>query len=275
LTCAALQRADGRAVFGVATLARATMPVDPETVPVVVGGGRYTQHKGTPLDEAMSPVEIMAEASSLAEADSGVVGLLGRVQAVATVESATRTRAKLAAPQGLGVDLYRSMPRSLATACGASPPDERCFLTHDGGNSAQWLVNNMADRIAAGEIQSVLLSGCEVHASLMGAMKAGPDAASALGARWQDAATVDTAPAVRIGPMYVETKIEKTHGLHVPIRVYPMIENSLRSHLGRDMATHMAEVGEMFAGFSEVKTFPLLPLCGDCTPCSSREQHIL
>ena len=177
-------------------------------------------------------------------------GLLSKLQAVATVELATRTRAKLAKPQGLGVDLYRSMPRSLATACGVAPADDRCFLTYDGGNSAQWLVNNMCDRIAAGELSSALLSGCEVHATLMAAMKAGPEAADALGERWAD--PYDGPMGVRIGPKYVETEIEKTHGLHVPIRVYPMIENALRSHLGRDLPTHMAEVGQMFSGFSEV-----------------------
>ena len=83
------------------------------------------------------------------------------------MESATRTRAKLAKPQGLGVDLYRSMPRSLATAVGAAPADSRCFLTYDGGNSAQWLVNDMCDRIAAGELSSALLSGCEVIARIL------------------------------------------------------------------------------------------------------------
>lgn len=227
------------------------MPLDPETVPVLVGAGRFTQPKGTPLDAAQSPVEIMATAARLAEEDSGVLGILAGVEAVATVESATRTRAKLDQPLGLGVDLYRSMPRSLANACGASPDDEHCLLTYDGGNSAQWLVNHAADRIAAGELRSALLSGCEVHSSLMAAMKAGGDAPAELGARWADP-DHDIAQGVRVGPAYVETDLEKAHGLHVPIRVYPMIENALRSHLGRDIPTHMAEVGKMFSGFSEV-----------------------
>ena len=95
----------------------------------------------------------------------GIDGLHRRLQVdcVATVESATRTRAKLAPPLGLGVDLYRSMPRSLARACGAEPDDAHCLLTHDGGNSAQWLVNHVADRIASRDVKSALLSGCEVR----------------------------------------------------------------------------------------------------------------
>lgn len=226
------------------------MPVNPETVPVVVGVGRYTQKKGTPLDEARSPVEIMATAARIAEKDSHCPGLLSSVECVATVESATRTRAKLAQPQGLGVDLYSSMPRSLANACGCSPDDSNCLLTYDGGNSAQWLVNYTADRIAAGEVSSALLSGCEVHSSLMRALKTGGEAVRTLGKRWADDA--QTAPAVRVGPAYIETELEKKHGLHVPVRVYPMIENALRNHLGRDLPTHMAEVGKMFSGFSEV-----------------------
>ena len=58
------------------------MPLDPETVPVLVGAGRHTQKKGAPLDTAMSPVDIMATSAQRAEADSGVAGLLARLEAV-------------------------------------------------------------------------------------------------------------------------------------------------------------------------------------------------
>ena len=193
------------------------MLCDPETVPVVVGAGRYTQRKGeVSLEDALSPVDMMQRASALAELDSGFSPgeLLATIDAVATVESATRTRAILPPPAGLGVDLCPNMPRSLAVACGAlAVDDEKCFLTHAGGNSAQWLVNEMADQISKGEISSALLAGCEVHASLMAALKAGGTAPAALGARWK-APDADNrrAEAVRIGPAYVETEIEKRHG---------------------------------------------------------------
>jgi acetyl-CoA C-acetyltransferase len=230
------------------------MPADPETVPVIVGVARYTQPRSTPLYAALSPVGLMARVAQSAEDDAGVPHLLQSVDAVACVESATRNRARLPFPTGLGTDLYANMPRSLADAVGASPPDQGCLLTHDGGNSAQMLINLMADRIAARELSSCLLAGCEDLASVMGAIKQGEHAAAALAARWADTRRTPetTAKPLRVGPQYIETPIEKLHGLHVPVRVYPMLENALRGQLGSSVPEHMSRQARMFSGFSQV-----------------------
>lgn len=232
------------------------MPVDPETVPVIVGAARYTQPRGTAPEKALSPVGLMTHVAQLAEADCGVPGLLSELEAVACVESATRARCRLPFPQGLGTELYDNMPRSLADAVGASPQDAGCLLTYDGGNSAQMLINAMADRISTREFSSCLLAGCEDLASVMAALKAGKAAADELAGRWADSRRTresGTAPPVRVGPRYIETSLEQLHGLHVPVRVYPMLENALRAATGgRSVSEHMQQQATMFAGFSRV-----------------------
>jgi len=231
--------------------------LDEETVPIVVGVGRYTQPRGTPFEQALSPVAMMARTSLLAAADSGLGdGLLSaRVDCVAVVQSATETRARRAQPHGVGAELYTNWPRALATAVGAAPAAARCYQTHDGGNSSQMLVNAVSDLIAAREVRCALLSGCEVLASLVKQIKRGEAGAAAVRARWcerESAGGVPPPPAVRLGPTYASTAVENRHGLQVPVRIYPMLEQACRAALGRSVPEHMAAQSAMFAGFSEV-----------------------
>ena len=40
--------------------------------------------------------------------------------------------------------------------------------------------------------------------------------------------------------------------LYYPVNYYPIFENALRHHLGRDMPTHMQKLGELMQPFTEV-----------------------
>jgi len=119
-----------------------------------------------------------------------------------------------------------------------------------GGNSAQMLVNAMADKISKGELSSVVCSGCEDMASLTAALGSDEDK-DALAANWIDARPED-APPVRVGPEYIETPMELKHGLQVPVRSYPLFEQAMRAHRGGTVEEHMLETAKMFSGLSEV-----------------------
>jgi acetyl-CoA C-acetyltransferase len=45
---------------------------------------------------------------------------------------------------------------------------------------------------------------------------------------------------------------EVARGIVMPTQVYPLFEQALRAHLGRSIEEHLAAVGELWAGFSEV-----------------------
>uniref|UniRef100_A0A6S8F9P6 Thiolase-like protein type 1 additional C-terminal domain-containing protein n=1 Tax=Aplanochytrium stocchinoi TaxID=215587 RepID=A0A6S8F9P6_9STRA len=231
--------------------------LDPETVPVVVGVGRYTQKRGTPILEALSPIDIMAWTCRLAGRDAtdsfySSLHLLKQVDAVAVVQSATEARICHKFPRGLGTNISPNWPKSLGKAVGIKDlPWERCYQTYDGGNSSQMLINSMAEKISNKEIRSVLVSGCEVLSTLMSALSKGEIGAAQIREKWNEPLASSKTP-VRVGPEYCDTEVEIKHGLHVPIRVYPLFEQAYRSSLDLSVEDHMLNQSKMFSGFSKV-----------------------
>jgi hypothetical protein len=58
----------------------------------------------------------------------------------------------------VGVNLSSNMAKSLGATVGVKNK-HKCFITHNGGNSAQMLVNAVADMIGEGKLSSCLVSG--------------------------------------------------------------------------------------------------------------------
>ena len=226
------------------------MPLDAETLPVIIGVGRYTQPRGTPLAQSDTPISIMARTSRMAAADSGLgQPLLDAVDTVAVVQSMTEARSRRPLPVGADTEISHNWPRSLARAVGAGSA-ARHLQTHDGGNSSQMLVNAIADKISAKESRLALLSGCEVLHTLLQAIAHGEEGAARLRALWSDANPQPAAE--RIGPDYRTSPIENRHGLMVPVRTYPLLEQSFRAETGKTVEEHMAAQSALFAGFSDV-----------------------
>ena len=48
------------------------------------------------------------------------------------------------------------------------------------------------------------------------------------------------------------TPLEGRHGMGFPVNAYPILENALRHHLGRDVKAHLAAMGKLMSPFTQV-----------------------
>ncbi|MED5323765.1 MAG: acetyl-CoA acetyltransferase, partial [Pseudomonadota bacterium] len=107
------------------------------------------------------------------------------------------------------------------------------------------MINELAERIAESKVKTALLVGGEGFASVTRALAQGLDMS-----HWNDRPDKE-AEIVGVEKPGV-LAIEHKHGLFFPVNSYPLFENALRAHLGRDMATHMEKVGKLMAPFTTI-----------------------
>lgn len=207
--------------------------IDPRT-PVVVGVGQASD-RASPPGRGASPLDLMAQAARAALADSGGRGIA--LDTVAVVRLFADSGAAFASPFGASANL----PRSLARRLGATPRAE--VYGPVGGNTPQLLVNVMAERIANGAADAVLIAGGEALRTQTGAVKAG------LALDWGDDAggTPET---------FAETPLvsghEVAHGIALPVDVYPLFDSAVAARDGGSPADHRARIGALMAPFTRV-----------------------
>ena len=127
-----------------------------DPTPILVGAGQLTQREVSPA-EALEPVAMMEVVARRAADDAGAgPTLLGRIDSLAVVNVFCWP--------------YANPPRLLAERLGIHPAEE--LYTTVGGSTPQWLVNETAERIAAGRVRVALLAGAEAVRSVMQARKA-------------------------------------------------------------------------------------------------------
>jgi len=198
-----------------------------ERLPIVVGVGQVTQRPGG--ERPLEPLGLMAAASRAAEADSETRELLKSLDAIVAINI-------LSWPS-------KAPAHDLAKAIGVAPRE--AIYTAVGGNTPQWIVNETAARIHAGEIDLALIAGAESMHSARKARAMGID----LG--WSARGN----PAVDVGDTRNGiNELEAAHGATIPTRIYPLFENALRAHYGRSIEEHQRTIGEMMATFSAVAT---------------------
>jgi acetyl-CoA C-acetyltransferase len=199
-----------------------------DRTPVLVGVGQSTQRDADPA-AARSPLDLLVEVARLAADDAGGgARLLSALDRLAVV--------------GLLSWRYPNLPAALAARLGARPAD--AFTTHAGGNTPQWLVNESARRIAAGDARIALVAGAEAIATRSRARKAG------VKLEWPDGA--GGAAVVRGDPRLGSSDHEVAHGLMLPPVIYPLFENAYRAHRGRGLAAHREALGQLMSRFSQV-----------------------
>lgn len=218
------------------------MPPDPRT-PVIAGVAQATWRDGAP-----DPVEMLAEVARAAAEDTGAGDrLLRRLDSLAAVHSLSIPHAD---PAGL-----------LARRMGLAPGERvRSAL---GGDGPQALVNDLAERIAAGRIEVALIAGCEALASGARAIAAGEPTG------WPEpepGAEPDRVVGIdRPG----NSDAEIAAGLNAPVVVYPLFENALWARLGGTLDEHRARLGALWASFSAVAAGN--PHAWDLTPHTAAE----
>lgn len=212
-----------------------------ERTPVLIGAGQFT-YRGDPA-VSPSPTSLLKIAAERAATDAGIgAGGLGAIDSLAvvgfTIDSPGSKRGMI--PHAT------NPPATLSRMLGASP--RWSVYSEMGGNTPQYLVNLLAERISRGEADLALTVGCEFLGSATKRATRGLDFDdwSAVEDETQDAPQ-------RIGdPRPGSTPYEIRHGLSRPINIYPIFENALRARDKRSITEHQARMGKLFAGFSAV-----------------------
>jgi acetyl-CoA C-acetyltransferase len=191
-----------------------------ERIPVIVGVGQVndrTEDAASGLDS----FELMRAALEAADADAGG-GWLPGLNSLAVVD-------QLSFPQ------LAQIPERLAAAFGATP--RFCTKTkYPSGESPVLLLNEAAERIRAGEIETAAVVGGEALRT------AARRAASAAG----DHNAVREAAARSAKP------VRQKYGLVAPTDVYPLYENASRVSFGQTLAQAQRESAEIWSRLSEV-----------------------
>ncbi len=196
------------------------------TEPVIVGAAQFVQRPGDrDLADALGHIELMAEASRQAAADSGAPGMLEKVQWIGVA--------------GGWFD-YRNPGQLVAEAIGA--PDAGGALTPISGSAPQELLGVAAQRIADGTLDVALVVGGEAAWSLQRLRKAGVDP------HW------DTRPGSGDAEMLSTYPIELVHESMAlgAAPAYALLDDSRRAARNESLADHLARISTLWAGFSEV-----------------------
>ena len=208
-----------------------------DDTPILVGCGEITD-EDTPASAGRPPYDLIATAAGRAIADTGCPAIAGSIDTLAMLRSFADTSHRFASPLGGS----SNPPASIARRLGIAP--RRHVYTWNGGNMPQYLVNDFAERIAAGDIRAALIVGGEALRTQHGVERAG------LPVDWREDPGGE--PELVGDPRRGWSDLEDAHGLRAAIVFYPMIEHAIRGARGADMATHMRSMARLFARFAAV-----------------------
>ncbi len=212
-----------------------------ERTPVLIGAGQFT-YRGDPASSP-SPTELLKIAADRAAEDAGI-GAAG-LAAIDTLAVVGYTIDAPGSKRGM-IPHSTNPPAQLSKQLGANP--RWSVYTEMGGNTPQYVINTLAERVARGETQLALTVGAEFLGSAMKRATKGLPFDD-----WK-AKEDETLPAPqRLGdPRPGNTAYEARHGLDRPINIYPLFENALRARDGRSIPDHQARLGKLFSKFTEV-----------------------
>jgi acetyl-CoA C-acetyltransferase len=193
-------------------------------VPVIIGVGQVDDRPQDPRN-GQDSLDLMEAALRAADADAGG-GWLSRLGSLAVVNQ-------------ISFGSLGELPEPLAKRTGAAP--KIAYQTpRASGDSPVLLLNEAANRIAAGEIEVAAVVGGEALRTAAGraALAAGGDPSSQNAARSAGAHNAHT--------------YHGRYGLLAPVDVYPLYENAGRAAYGQTLAQAQAESGQIWSLFSTV-----------------------
>lgn len=212
-----------------------------DRTPVLIGAGQFT-YRGDPA-VSPSPTQLLKIAAERAAADAGI-----GAEGLRELDTLSVAAFAIDSP-GMRGRLFphsTNPPAALAERLGASP--RYSVYSATGGNTPQYLINSLAERIARGETDLALAVGCEFWGSAMKRLTRGLSFDD-----WVADEDETLPPPLRSGPdRKPTTDYEERHGLNRPINIYPLFENALRARDGRSLADHQGQMGRLYARFSEV-----------------------
>lgn len=197
----------------------------PVVHPVIVGIGQITCRPGE-HPASLHPLELAKIAVGCAAEDCRCPAILGRADSVTVINMFSHTYRD---PAGLFCEMLGIAPRVRE-------------YTAMGGNTPQWLVNRIADRIARGEIAAAIIVGSEAMLSAPAQRRD----------NWLQDPGGQGSPDMVGDTRWGSTPHEMLHHARYPLEVYPLYENALRHARGMSVAENKAFLAEYCAGFSKI-----------------------
>lgn len=208
------------------------------TMPVLIGCAQITDKQS--LEDAKTPLELMAQVAKAAAIDAGPgQQLLDSLDTVVAVGLTVDSPESASDARGM----VRNVPEALCKSLGISPSEQ--FYTHTGGNTPQMLVNRFAEKIAQQEASAVLLVGAEALHTMISRLKKGLSLDD-----WID--NSGDAPQMLGDARAAATDHEMTYGMQTPATTYALFENALRAKYGLSVEQHRKKLGELYQRFNAV-----------------------
>lgn len=208
-----------------------------DQTPVLVGVGQYCPAQFDPAAPE-SPYDLMAKAARSALEDSGAGAALAESIDHLVVMKLFVDMGFMKAPFGKSTKAARSVAQRL----GLQPA--QVIYSSVGGNVPQATLNGYAERIARGEVRAVLVAGGEALRTTAAAGRAGQML------NWAEDPAGDMADLGGGDDMVAD--FEFAHGIGMATWTYPLFEHAIRGRRGRDVVSHQAALGRLFAGFNAV-----------------------
>ncbi len=193
--------------------------------PVIVGVGQHAHH-AEGLDDALDPVDLMAEAVRAAAADAGLASI----------------------PSPDSLRLIQTFSWRYGNPCAVLARRLGIEARHQaygpvGGNTPQTILNLTAVAIQRGELEIAIVAGGEAWRTRMRARRAGVEL------DWErDPTTPDTVGSELEMNMPAETDV----GIVMPVQVYPMFETALRAAAARSPSEHLGHIAGLWSAMSAV-----------------------
>ncbi|QFU76960.1 acetyl-CoA acetyltransferase [Halioglobus maricola] len=199
--------------------------MNPNT-PVLVGVSAV-QQKNADFNKAEEAIALMERAVRDAAQDAGSADLLTSAD-------------EILVPKGIWG--YSDPARLVARAIGA---DRATTVLAEIGVSQQTLLTRACQRIADGEISVAVVVGGEAKYRSLCAAKAGAEA--------EETIQQDEEPDLSLHPeAEIWSEVESAAGLGMPVGYYAMMDSALRYKQGLTPDEHRAQMGAMYARFSEI-----------------------
>lgn len=216
----------------------------PDTTPVIVGVGQFVERIDSADYRGLGFADLAAHAARAALADAcataDIAPLIKAVGSIRTFEESGAMRVPFGQADHLALAVCRRLNIKPAVA----------ILEKVGGQSPLALLSDLGNRIATGEVPAALMFGSEAISTVRHLQGRGEtrdwsehDDPAADGIEWIDKG---------LGFEGTLSATSIAHGVRAPVTAYALCENARRARLGLSRKDYAAQMGELFAPFTDV-----------------------